>query len=254
MQEFEQLHIVAWTETVEQVSTDKLAMSLLRLTANEDSLRLIEVNFDPQLVNLLRETKYFIQLAIEVPEQAKDVYERASVFRRHIGSLDLIVGVWNRIQKTILAVEIPLVLEQLKVLDGRLEEGLSNLNWNSSTIDKYIEEVSVVGRERSGDWSSAAAAVCAAPLAVRLTPPHRSGQGDGRRSRHHPARAEAQRAGHHAGTWPVAGAKLHQRSLCKARELRRSAEAGVRVRRCCSCGRPTCSLSARPPRRTRSRS
>lgn len=116
-------------------------MNLLRLDAERGDKRLLEVNFDPALVNLLHETKYFIQLGIEVPAEAKDVYDRARTFRRHIGSLDLIIGVWNRIQVTILEVELPLVKEQVAELDTRLEEGLSSLNWNSKTIDRYIDEV-----------------------------------------------------------------------------------------------------------------
>jgi hypothetical protein len=127
-----------------QVSTEKLALTLLHMAPSQKpDMHLLEVNFDPQLVNLLRETKYFISLGVEVPAEARNVFERSKTFRRHIGSLDLIVAVWNRIQKTILPVELPLVKQQIDELHARLDDGLNNLDWNSSTIDKYIDEVKV---------------------------------------------------------------------------------------------------------------
>ena len=127
-----------------QVSTEKLALKLLRLAPNTPpGKHLLMVNFDPALVNLLRETKYFIALGTEVPEAARGVYDRSKTFRRHIGALDLIVAVWNRVQNTILPVELPLVRAQIDELHTRLDDGLKTLDWNSPTIDKYIDEVKV---------------------------------------------------------------------------------------------------------------
>lgn len=119
-------------------------MKLLRRhTQDSSELNLVEVNFDPALINLLRETKYFLSLGIEVPSEARGVFDRSKTFRRHIGSLELVVAVWNRIQKTILPVELPLVKLQIEELWARLDEGLNNLDWNSPTIDKYLDEVKV---------------------------------------------------------------------------------------------------------------
>jgi dynein heavy chain, axonemal len=127
-----------------QVSSEKLALKLLRAASTAPAgMPLLEVNFDAQLVNLLRETKYFISLGIEVPAEARNVYDRSRTFRRHIGSLDLIVAIWNRIQKTILPVELPLVKQQIDELHVRLDEGLKTLDWNSPIIDKFIDEVKV---------------------------------------------------------------------------------------------------------------
>eukprot|EP00892_Ulva_mutabilis_P012050 jgi/Ulvmu1/9217/UM005_0317.1 len=145
MNEFEEEHVMAWVGQVSQISTEKLALKLLRLDPQDTSdLHLMEVNFDPALINLLRETKYFLSLGIEVPDEAKGVFDRSKTFRRHIGSLELIVAVWNRIQKTILPVELPLVKLQIEELWARLDEGLRKLDWNSPTIDKYLDEVKVM--------------------------------------------------------------------------------------------------------------
>ena len=127
------------------MSTEKLALKLFRMApACPAGKHLLQVNFDAALVNLLRETKYFIALGVDVPAEARNVYDRSKTFRRHIGSLDLVVAVWNRIQNTILPVELPLVRAQIDELHTRLDDGLQALDWNSPTIDKFIDEVKVL--------------------------------------------------------------------------------------------------------------
>jgi hypothetical protein len=57
---------------------------LLYLQAEESSdgcAPTLAVNFDPALVRLLRETKYFLLLKIEVPESATKIFEHADTFR-----------------------------------------------------------------------------------------------------------------------------------------------------------------------------
>lgn len=78
-----------------------------------------------------------------MPEEAEGIYKRARTFRRHISALDLIVAIWNRIQRTILPVELPLVKPQVDELYARLADGYKVLDWNSPIIDKFIDEVKV---------------------------------------------------------------------------------------------------------------
>lgn len=109
------------------------------------------VNFDPDLVKLLRETKYFLQLKIEVPESALKIFERDDTFRQQIGNLDLIVGIYNTLQQNILPVEVPLVKDKLDAVDALLDKGLNVLNWNSHHINDYISEVRANGAVARGD-------------------------------------------------------------------------------------------------------
>ena len=101
----------------------------------------MRVNFDPLLLRLLREVKYFLQLEIEVPESALKVYERAEAFRQQTGNLELISHLYNDILCTLLDVERPLVESKLHAIDENLTKGLDHLNWNSHKIEEYIAEV-----------------------------------------------------------------------------------------------------------------
>lgn len=77
---------------VDCTSEEKLNLPLLQF--HEDAsldLPLLAVNFDPALVALLRETKYFLLAAASVPGAAAAIYQRADMYRSQIGSLDLIV-------------------------------------------------------------------------------------------------------------------------------------------------------------------
>ena len=85
-----------------------------------------------------------------------EIYQRAEVFRRHTGNLDLIVNMYNDIQDTLLPVERPLVKSQLERLDKILSQGFGEgknkakaLNWKSNGIDLFVGEAMSEAREVS---------------------------------------------------------------------------------------------------------
>eukprot|EP01038_Epipyxis_sp_PR26KG_P005405 gene5405-7492_t len=147
-------NIERWGEGIEDASQSKLKNPLIRRElvsidpqdkSNVHSL--IFVNFDPILVKLLREVKYFLLLGLEVPASATEVYQRAEIFRRQTGNLDLIVNMYNDIQTTLLPVERPLVRALLDRIDKTLSQGIGEgknkakaLNWKSNGIDLFIAE------------------------------------------------------------------------------------------------------------------
>ena len=60
--------------------------------------------------------------------------------RQQIGALDLMVGLYNKIQRTILPVERPLIQQKLDAVEVALHRGLEELNWRADGIDGYIKE------------------------------------------------------------------------------------------------------------------
>jgi dynein axonemal heavy chain len=102
----------------------------------------LKVNFDPALVRLLREVKYFLLLGLEVPSTALDIYEQANTFRTQIGNLQLIVSMYNEMMSTLLPVEQPLVEKDIQGLDTELEKGMEALCWKSESVGGFIHETS----------------------------------------------------------------------------------------------------------------
>lgn len=135
--EYEHAHIKAWEASIELSSISKLKLPLLR--RNDDSHQLI-VNFDPALVHLLREVKYFKLLKLEVPSNALEIYEKVEQFRRDTGNLELIVQKYNRMHASLLPVEKPLLRQHLHKIDKVLSQGLRTLTWKSHGIESFITE------------------------------------------------------------------------------------------------------------------
>ena len=79
LNEYQLLHIEKWAKNVSNTSEAKLKLPLLR--RDEGDLPLLQVNFDPGLVCLLREVKYFLALGVEVPAAASALYDNEEVFR-----------------------------------------------------------------------------------------------------------------------------------------------------------------------------
>ncbi|KAF6251999.1 flagellar outer dynein arm heavy chain beta [Scenedesmus sp. NREL 46B-D3] len=114
MQQYEQALVEDWCGQVASTSDEKLNQPLLQFhEASTADMLLLTVNFDPALVRLLRETRYFLLLRIEVPASAAAIFQHADRFRQQIGSLDLMVGLYNKLQRTTLPVERPLVAAKL---------------------------------------------------------------------------------------------------------------------------------------------
>ncbi|CAM9264977.1 unnamed protein product, partial [Hapterophycus canaliculatus] len=118
--DFENENIEAWGASIEASVEAKLKKPLLVQEAD----RLLRVNFDPLIVRLLREVKYFLLLGLRVPESALEVFGRGELFRRHMGNLDLIVHMHNSVEMTLLPVERPLLQQQLERIDQLLAEGI----------------------------------------------------------------------------------------------------------------------------------
>jgi len=144
--DFEKQKIEEWGGDVEATSSAKLELPLLRRA--EDESRQLNTNFDPALVRLLREVKYFLLLGLSVPDSALKIFQSADTFRAWTGNLDLIVNMNNSVLNTMLPVERPLIDPYLAKFDVAIQPGLESLNWQSDGITEFIgnsmEQVKVV--------------------------------------------------------------------------------------------------------------
>ncbi|GFN78401.1 dynein heavy chain 9, axonemal, partial [Plakobranchus ocellatus] len=127
-----------WTKGVDEACSFNLKQPLL--TRNEET-NLIAVNFDPQLVAVLREVKYLeIREKEEIPNSASSMYSKNDTFRKFVANLDLTVQWYNKIRKTVLEVEYPLIEGQLAEIDQQLEQAEKTLNWENDGVWEYIEK------------------------------------------------------------------------------------------------------------------
>ena len=148
LEDYEHQKIEEWGSDVERSSAAKLKLPLLTRVADSSGRPLLRVNFDPALVRLLREVKYFLLLKLEVPTSALEIYNKGETYRQQTGNLEIIVHMYNRIMTQLLPVEAPLLRAQLGKIDEMLQAGIKDLNWRSgAAIDEFITNTQAVVKD-----------------------------------------------------------------------------------------------------------
>ncbi|XP_041076181.1 dynein heavy chain 17, axonemal-like [Polyodon spathula] len=130
---------VKWTTQVDDDCQFNLEQPLI---LRDPKSYLIRVNFNKQLVAVLREVKYLtIQAKEDIPESAADVFANSETFRKFVGNLDIIVAWYNKIRVTVHPVEFPLIKNELEDIDSKLNKAESTLSWNTDGAWEYIQEM-----------------------------------------------------------------------------------------------------------------
>uniref|UniRef100_A0A8B9HTW9 Dynein, axonemal, heavy chain 9 n=1 Tax=Astyanax mexicanus TaxID=7994 RepID=A0A8B9HTW9_ASTMX len=126
-----------WTESVGEKSQYNLNQPLI---SRDPTTTLITVNFNPQLVSVLREVKYLkARESEDIPDLTADIYSNKELLWQYVANLDLMVGWYNKVIGTVLEVEFPLIQDQLRTIDLQLKEAEDTINW--TRIWEYIQGV-----------------------------------------------------------------------------------------------------------------
>eukprot|EP00928_Gymnodinium_smaydae_P023763 TRINITY_DN1947_c0_g1_i2.p1 TRINITY_DN1947_c0_g1~~TRINITY_DN1947_c0_g1_i2.p1 ORF type:complete len:4562 (+),score=1174.36 TRINITY_DN1947_c0_g1_i2:66-13751(+) len=145
---YEQQRYSTWENSSVDVAKEKLKMRLLR---RQEKSGLLKVNFDPALVRLLREVRFFLIFDIQVPEAALEMFNRSATYRQWVGQLDHIVQMYNSVLTELLPVEEPLLEDRIQKMDAVLSPGLTELKWFSEErIPEFIETTMKVVSDVSG--------------------------------------------------------------------------------------------------------
>lgn len=81
---------------------------------------------------VLREVKYLeMRDQEEIPGSAATMYSKNDTFRKYLANLDVTVQWYNKVRKTVLEVEFPLVEGQLDEIDVQLKQAEESLNWEN---------------------------------------------------------------------------------------------------------------------------
>ncbi|XP_032899964.1 dynein heavy chain 9, axonemal isoform X2 [Amblyraja radiata] len=137
LDQYEAKLYVEWSKTVSQKSQYNLTQPLLK---RDPETKLISVNFEPQLVSVLREVRYLeSQHAEKIPETASEIYASKESYRQYVATLELTANWYNKVRKSVLGVEFPLIAEQVQQIDSKMMEAEELLNWKNEGIWEYIQ-------------------------------------------------------------------------------------------------------------------
>ena len=135
--EFETLWHYAWGKSVEAAKAGLQATLIIRHPENGH----LYVNFDREILQLIRETKCLQRIGVDVPDSAKMVLLQEDKFKNYHNMLSFALREYERVVVRILPVIQPLLQPHMEDLERKIQPGMSTLTWTSMNIDSYLERV-----------------------------------------------------------------------------------------------------------------
>nr|XP_035961168.1 dynein heavy chain 9, axonemal [Halichoerus grypus] len=128
-----------WCQTVSEKSQYNLSRPLLK---RDSDTKQIAVNFNPQLLSVLKEMSYLEPRQMQrIPETAAAMFSSREFYRQLVAKLELMANWYNKVVKTLAEVEFPLVEEELRDIDLRLRAAEGTLNWKTEGIWDYVIQI-----------------------------------------------------------------------------------------------------------------
>lgn len=135
--EFETLWHQAW---IKSIDTAKAGLQATLIVRHPETGRLL-VNFDREILQLIKEAKYLQRMGLSVPESAKMVLLQEDKFKYYYNKLTYIIREYDRICRSILQVAKPLLAPHVEEMEKKIQPGMYILTWTSMNIDGYLNRV-----------------------------------------------------------------------------------------------------------------
>jgi dynein heavy chain len=134
---FEYLWYQAWVQSIDAAKSGLQATLIVR---HPDDSRLY-VNFDHEIVQLIREARCLNHMGIEIPESAKIVLLQENKYKAYFHDLQYALIEHDRIKAMVIPVTAMLLLPQFNDMEFKIRPGMITLSWTSMNIDMYAQNV-----------------------------------------------------------------------------------------------------------------
>jgi dynein heavy chain len=157
---YEILYHRGWLRQVDVISTGIHSSILIRVNRDENlsagsnnapSTSIITstsqtnpeyfVNFDPNILELIRETQCLARLGLEIPKEAVLLAQREDVLKKHYQDLTQLIEKNKHLREKIKQPFESLLAPKIHRLNDILKPGLTSLTWASLTIDEFVNTV-----------------------------------------------------------------------------------------------------------------
>ncbi len=136
--EYETLWVMAWSKSIESSRAGLNATLIVRHPARPDELC---VNFDQQVMQLLRETKALHRLGVELPESAKMILLQEKKFKIYYEGTRHHLDEYNHMLSRLSPTMKKLMAAHLDEFERIFKPGMTSLTWLSMNIDAYLHKV-----------------------------------------------------------------------------------------------------------------
>ncbi|CAF4402891.1 unnamed protein product [Rotaria socialis] len=99
------------------------------------------VNFDPNILELIRETQCLARLNLEIPEEAASLVQRENFLKKHFQDLTQLVEKNKQLREKIKQPFEALLTPKIHRLNDIIHPGLTSITWVSLTIDDFVNTV-----------------------------------------------------------------------------------------------------------------
>ena len=157
---YEILYYRGWHRQVDVVSTGIHASILIRVNRDESTSAALMamgsshvvtstsqtnpdylVNFDPNILELIRETQCLARLGLEIPTEAVVLAQREETLKKHYQDLTQLVEQNKRLREKIKQPFEALLSSKIHRLNDIIKPGLTSITWASLNIDDYVATV-----------------------------------------------------------------------------------------------------------------
>jgi dynein heavy chain len=135
--EFETLWHRSWYRVVEQAKT---GLQATLLVADPETGRIF-VNFDPQILQLIKETKSLQRLGLEVPESAKILCIKESELKQAHMRLQFMLQERERVNARVPSILKRAIAHHIEQVEEAIRPGLTRLSWTSLNLDSYLASI-----------------------------------------------------------------------------------------------------------------
>jgi len=99
------------------------------------------VNFDPNILELIRETQCLARLGLEIPKEAALLTQCEVTLKNHYQDLTQLVEKNKRLRENIKQPFEALLAPKIHRLNDIIKPGLTSITWTSLTIDDFVNNV-----------------------------------------------------------------------------------------------------------------
>ncbi|XP_077760288.1 dynein axonemal heavy chain 8 isoform X1 [Canis aureus] len=138
--EFEVVYHTAWVRELSQL---QYALQATLFVRHPETGKLL-VNFDPKILEIVRETKCMIKMKLDVPEQAKKLLKLESKLKADKLYLQGLLQYYDDLCQEVPSVFVNLMAPKMKKVESVLRQGLTILTWSSLTLESFFQEVDSV--------------------------------------------------------------------------------------------------------------
>jgi len=134
---FEYLWYQAWVQSIDQAKAGLQATLIIRHPHDSK----LYVNFDQEILQLIREAKCLDRMGIDVPDSARIVLFQEEKFKNYHNELHWSLSEYDKVMSRVIPVTAMVLRPHFRDMEYKLRPGMITLTWTSMNIDAYKAHV-----------------------------------------------------------------------------------------------------------------